>query len=239
MYSSLRYTMAWSLMLAMIAAAGCGTASDKGAEADPENEQSSESGEGTSASTNDDQATGSGATNPPGKPRVLIETDLGKITVELEPKTEITVNNFLYYVEAGHYENTIFHEVMKGHVVIGGSFTADLREKPAEKSQIFSEARKGISNDRGTIAMSRVPHDKNSATCQFFFNLSDNGDMLDHKASATGETADQDYGYCAFGTVIEGMSVVDAIGNAKVGSRGGFEMIPDKDIVIRSMRVVR
>ena len=235
MYSALRYAMAWSLVLTMIAAVGCGSDSDKGAKTEPDSGSPppAESDQGKSASTPLRQAPGS---RVPGKPRVLIETKLGSITVELEPeKAVITVTNFLDYVRAGHYTNTIFHEILKDYVVIGGSFTPDLQERPA-RGPIYNEARNGMSNVRGTIAMSRQPDDKGSATCQFFFNLADNSGILDHKESPTGETADQDYGYCVFGTVVEGMEVVDAIGNAEVQARGDFETIPVEDVVIRSMR---
>ena len=241
MHSALRYAMAWSLMLAMIAAVGCGSDSDKGAETDPGsgNSPPAASGDGASASTPLQQAPGSRVPNPSSKPRVLIQTSLGSITVELEPeKAPNTVTNFLGYVRDKHYDNTIFHEVMKDYVVIGGSFTPDLQEKPA-KLGIYNEARNGMNNVRGTIAMSRLPDNKNSATCQFFFNLADNSGLLDHKESQTDETADQDFGYCAFGTVIEGMEVADAIGNAKVQARGDFEALPVENIVIKSMSEIR
>ena len=239
MHNALRYAIAWSLMLAMIAAVGCGSDSDKGTEAEPDSAspQPAESGEGTSASTPPEQAPGSRVPDRPSKPRVLIETSLGSITVELErEKAGNTVTNFLNYVRAGHYTNTIFHEVIKDYVVIGGTFTPDLQEKPAGQAAIYNEARNGMSNVRGTIAMSRQADNKHSATCQFFFNLADNSGVLDHKESPTGETADQDYGYCAFGTVVEGMNVVDAIGDEKVQARGDFETIPVKDVVIQSIQ---
>lgn len=242
MHSALRYAMAWSLLLAMIVAVGCGSDGDKSSETEPDPgaQQPAASGEGTSASTPSEQAPGSRTPDPPGKPRVLIETNLGSITVELEPeKAPNTATNFLGYVRAGHYDNTIFHEVMRDHVVIGGSFTADLQEKSAAQGAIYNEARNGMSNVRETIAMSRQPDNKNSATCQFFFNLADNSGLLDHKESPTGETADQDFGYCVFGRVVEGMTVVDSIGNVKVQARGGFETIPVEDVIIRSVRELR
>lgn len=245
MHSATRYAMAWSLTLAMIAAVGCGSDAEQGAEteSDPENQQPADPGDGTSALTPPERSTGSGVPSRSSKPRVSIETSLGNITVELlergkadnTAKADNTVTNFLDYVRAGHYDNTIFHEVMKDYVVIGGSFTTDLKEKKAG-FVINNEARTGLSNVRGTIAMSRQPDDKRSATCQFFFNLTDNSGILDHKESPTGETTDQDYGYCAFGTVIAGMEVIDAIGSEAVEARGDFEMIPVKTVLIQSMK---
>ena len=250
MHSAIRYVLAWSLMLAMITAVGCGSDAEKGAktEPEPENQQPADPGDGTSALTPPAQPTGSGGRDRPSKARVLIETSLGDITVELletrkadaTVKADNTVDNFLHYVRDGYYDNTIFHEVLKGYVAIGGSFTADLQEKVAQQPRqpIYNEARTAKSNVRWTIAMSRQPDDKHSATCQFFFNLADNSDILDHKESPAGETTDQDYGYCAFGTVVAGMEVVDAIGNEAVEARGDFEMIPVKNVVIQSMREI-
>jgi cyclophilin family peptidyl-prolyl cis-trans isomerase len=242
MHSAFRYAIAWSLMLTMIAAVGCGSGSDKEAETepDPETQQPAETGDGTSASTPVQPPPGPREPGPPSKPRVLIETSKGSITVELNREKAVnTVDNFLRYVRDEHYNNTIFHEVMKDYVVIGGSFTRDLQERQAGVA-IRNEARNGMSNIRGTIAMSRQTDEKNSATCQFFFNLADNSGLLDHKeAPPEGETADQDYGYCVFGKVVEGMTVVDAIGNAELQARGDFETIPVEDVVIRSMRELR
>ncbi len=139
------------------------------------------------------------------KPRVRFTTNKGVIVVELEAqKAPKTVENFLRYVHEGFYSGTVFHRVVRGFVVQGGGFTADLEKKPTH-GPIPNEASNGLSNLRGTIAMARTM-DPNSATAQFYFNLQDNTALDYQDASARGA------GYCVFGRVVEGADVVDAIG---------------------------
>jgi cyclophilin family peptidyl-prolyl cis-trans isomerase len=238
MYSASRHAIAWSIVLAIVAVAGCGSDNDETTEAEPksQSEQDSESSGEPTGSAPAEQTAGASTPAPPSKPRVLIKTSLGDITVELNPEKAVnTVLQFQDNIKAGYYDNTIFHHVDKGYVVMGGSFTPDMLEN-AERMSFYNEARGGMSNVRGTIAMSRQPQDKNSATCQFFFNLDDNSSLLDHKESLDVETTDQDYGYCVFGTVVDGgMDVVDRIGNAKVHTRGDFEQTPEEQILIISI----
>ena len=122
------------------------------------------------------------------------------MVVELDgANAELTVNHFLTnYVNAGYYTHTIFHQVFKGYVIVGGSFTPEGKEKPA-KFSVRNEAHNGLKNVRGTIALARQPNVRDSARAQFFINVADNP-ALDHK--------DQDnaaaYGYCVFGHVVQG-----------------------------------
>jgi len=171
-------------------------------------------------------------------PKVLIETSLGNVTVELDAeKAPLTVDNFLSYVDNGFYDQTIFHQVFKDYVILGGSYSPDLKEKEAGAA-IRNEARGGLKNLRGTIAMARRADVIDSATCQFFFNLKDNP-KLDYKEGG-GEvySSPEDYGYCVFGSVTEGMDVLEQIGSVAVHDSGEFEMIPVQTVLIRSIRRV-
>lgn len=145
-------------------------------------------------------------------PKVLIETNKGNITVELDAaKAPKTVENFLGYVKDDFYKETIFHRVIAGFMVQGGGMNADLSEK-AKKDSIKNEANNGLKNMRGTIAMARTP-DPDSASSQFFINVVDN-DFLNF----TSETP-QGWGYAVFGKVTDGMDVVDAIAAVKTGAQ--------------------
>lgn len=200
---------------------------------------SSESGETVTASIGggdgSSPASGGQADAPaePVDPVVRIETNLGAFTVTLDPEhAPLTVENFLSYVESGHYDQTIFHQVVDGYIVLGGGFTADLVEKPAQ-TPIRNEAHNGLSNKRGTIAMARQFDVIDSSTCQFFINLGDNT-ALDHKSRSV-----EEYGYCVFGQVTEGMEVVDKIAKAPVHDVPGFEMTPQQAVVVKSARRIR
>jgi len=167
----------------------------------------------------------------PKHPLVVLETSLGKITLQLDQeKAPITVDNFLQYVESGHYNGTIFHQLIKDQpkVVIGGAFTPDRKEKPA-RTPIYCEAHNGLSNRRGTIAMARQPGNVHSATSYFFINLSDNHEELDHK-----DRSPEGYGYCVFGKVADGMEVLDQILAVEVEDLPDFERTPVETITIDS-----
>ncbi len=176
----------------------------------------------------------------PAAPQVEVRTNLGTITIELDPgAAPKTVESFLAYVEDEFYGGTVFHRVIPGFMIQGGGFTAELARKPT-RDPIPNEADNGLSNVRGTVAMARTraPH---SATCQFFINLGDNS-RLDFTAARPGA-----YGYCVFARVVEGMDVVDAIaavptGNATGtqpdGSTAPMQNVPVKPVVIESMRVL-
>lgn len=164
-------------------------------------------------------------------PRVLLETSMGNITVELAPeRAPITVRNFLAYVEKGHYDGTIFHRVIPGFMIQGGGFTADMNEKPTMQP-IPLEARGGLPNDRYTIAMARTsyPH---SATSQFFINVADN-DFLNADRAQDGN------GYAVFGRVVAGEDVVDKIAGVKTGAKGMMRDVPIEAVTIKAAKIVK
>ncbi|MBK8068779.1 MAG: peptidyl-prolyl cis-trans isomerase [Rhodanobacteraceae bacterium] len=139
-------------------------------------------------------------------PKVLIKTNQGDITVELDAaKAPKSVENFVAYVKAGQYDGTIFHRVIDNFMIQGGGYTTELVPKGGERAPIQNEATNGLSNLRGTLAMARTM-DPHSATSQFFINVVDNK-ALDHVSTADGRT----WGYAVFGKVISGMEVVDKI----------------------------
>ena len=162
---------------------------------------------------------------------VKLHTNHGVITLELDAeKAPVTVANFLAYVEAGHYNNTVFHRVIDGFMIQGGGFEPGMTQKPTGE-QIKNEADNGLKNERGTIAMARTqaPH---SATAQFFINIADN-DFLNFKSADL-----QGWGYCVFGKVSDGMDVVDAIRKVKTGSSGFHQDVPKEDVIIERAEVV-
>ena len=167
----------------------------------------------------------------PGAPVVLMETTQGDIRIELYPQeAPESVANFLRYVEDGHYDGTIFHRVVRGFVIQGGGFTAEMQEKDT-REPIENEARNGLRNERGTLSMARTM-DPHSATSQFFVNTKDNA-MLDHTAPTP-----RGWGYAVFGKVISGMEAVDRIEASDVVSRAGHNDVPDTPIVVESATVV-
>jgi peptidyl-prolyl cis-trans isomerase B (cyclophilin B) len=140
--------------------------------------------------------------------RVVLETSKGRIVIELAPdKAPQTVKNFLDYVKAGHYDNTIFHRVIPGFMIQGGGFDSGMRQK-STRPPISNEADNGLRNSRGTIAMARTS-DPHSASAQFFINVVDNT-FLNHSAKTA-----QGWGYAVFGKVVEGMEAADAIAAVK------------------------
>jgi len=163
------------------------------------------------------------------RPVVVIDTTFGPITVELDrSKAPISVDNFLKYVEAGYYDGLIFHRVMPGFMIQGGGMDEQMQEKSkGERPPIKNEARNGLSNLRGTIAMART-NDPDSATAQFFINLVDNSSGLDPYPGSAG--------YAVFGKVISGMDVVDKIAQVPTGHRGPHGNVPVKPIAIKSVR---
>ncbi|WP_440221816.1 peptidylprolyl isomerase [Dokdonella sp. MW10] len=169
----------------------------------------------------------------PASPRVLMKTSLGEITVELNAeKAPKSVENFLQYVKDGFYDGTVFHRVIANFMIQGGGFTPDLRQKPTRPS-IANEAKNGLSNKRGTIAMARTS-DPNSATAQFFINTVDNRN-LDYVSDERAET----WGYAVFGQVVSGMDVVDAIRSTATGPKGPFRGdVPMTDVVIEKVTVL-
>jgi len=155
---------------------------------------------------------------------IRFETSHGAFTVELFAKeAPITVENFLRYVDERHFDGTIFHRIVPGFVIQGGGLDAQFRNRRT-REPIRNEAKNGLKNKRGTLSMARTS-EIDSATSQFFVNLSDN-DFLDHSA--------RDFGYAVFGRVTEGMDVVDKIAAVRTGRRQGYQDAPLEDVVIVS-----
>ena len=164
-----------------------------------------------------------------GNPRVVLETTKGEIVIELfSSRAPATVQNFLNYVDAGFYDGTIFHRVIKGFMVQGGGMEADMQPK-ATGEPIANEADNGLKNDRGAVAMARTgePH---SATAQFFINTVDN-DFLNYRDKTL-----QGWGYAVFGKVVKGMAVVDAIEAVSTTTRGAYQDVPVEPVVIHTAR---
>jgi peptidyl-prolyl cis-trans isomerase B (cyclophilin B) len=151
--------------------------------------------------------------------------DHGVITLELDAeKAPKTVENFLHYVNKGHYDKTIFHRVINNFMVQGGGFEPGMTQKPCDEP-ITNEANNGLKNDNYTVAMARTS-DPHSATAQFFINVADN-DFLNHKAPSM-----QGWGYAVFGKVVAGTDVVDKIRTVKTGRKGFHDDVPKEDVVI-------
>lgn len=163
-------------------------------------------------------------------PQVVMETSLGNVKLELfEKEAPISVKNFLEYAGSGFYNGTIFHRVIAGFMIQGGGFTTDFHQKPT-RGAIKNEAANGLKNQRGTLAMARTGA-PDSATSQFFINVVDNG-ML-NRPNPDG------HGYAVFGRVVEGMDVVDRIRAVKTGFYRGFQDVPQEQVVIKSMKVLK
>jgi peptidyl-prolyl cis-trans isomerase A (cyclophilin A) len=162
-------------------------------------------------------------------PRVELKTSLGVIVLELSAeKAPKTVANFLQYVKDGHYNGTVFHRVIDGFMIQGGGFEPGMKQK-ATRAPIENEARNGLRNDAGTIAMARTS-DPNSATAQFFINVANN-DALNHPRP-------DGHGYAVFGRVVQGMDVVNRIKGVRTGNRGPHQNVPMEDVVIESATVL-
>jgi peptidyl-prolyl cis-trans isomerase A (cyclophilin A) len=168
-----------------------------------------------------------------GNPMVLISTSQGDIKVELyADKAPETVKNFLAYVNARYYDNTIFHRVIPGFMIQGGGLTADMKDKrEGQKAAIKNESSNGLKNDVGTLAMARTS-DPNSATSQFFINVKNN-DFLNK------EKAQDGVGYAVFGKVVEGMDVVKKIEQVPTTSKSGHQNVPTDAVVIKSAKELK
>ena len=163
--------------------------------------------------------------------QVDLETSKGTIRIELDDaKAPESVRNFLAYVDAGHYDGTIFHRVIPRFMVQGGGFASGMNQKPTQPP-IQNEANNGVKNAKYTLAMARTsaPH---SASAQFFINTADNGFLNFSSESASG------WGYAVFGKVVSGQDVVDAIEKVKTGSTGGHGDVPVDDVsILKATRV--
>lgn len=162
-------------------------------------------------------------------PYVLLETTLGDILIELLPEqAPASVANFLRYVDAKHYDYTIFHRVIRGFMIQGGGYDNRLQRRETLEP-VVNEATNGLSNLKGTVALARAA-EKDSACDEFFINAEDNTD-LDHQ-----DETDEGYGYAVFGRVVEGMDVVKKINWKVTKARYGFDDLPVEDIEIISAR---
>lgn len=156
---------------------------------------------------------------------VELHTTLGLIRVELDTaKAPLSSANFLKYVEAGHYDGTVFHRVIKGFMVQGGGFAVGMTQKPVE-TPIRNEATNGVKNDKYTLAMARTS-DPHSATAQFFINANDNAFLNFTSESPSG------WGYAVFGKVVDGTDVVDKIEAVKTGRKSFHDDVPLEDVLI-------
>ena len=157
---------------------------------------------------------------------IRFETSLGTFTVEVDAgSAPVSSENFLRYVDDGHFDGTVFHRVIPGFMVQGGGFKADMSQKPVRKP-IANEAANGLRNRRGSLAMART-NDVNSATAQFFINLVDNA-FLDHKPG--------NFGYAVFGRVVDGMDVIDKIAAVKTGRKQGHDDVPVEPVVVTAAK---
>lgn len=162
---------------------------------------------------------------------VELHTNHGIIKLELDAeKAPKSVENFLNYVKAGHYDNTVFHRVIDGFMIQGGGFEPGMKQKPSE-APITNEANNGLKNVNGSVAMART-NDPHSATAQFFINVNDN-DFLNHSSPTP-----QGWGYAVFGKVVEGLDVVEKIKKVKTGSKGFHQDVPADDVIIEKAVIV-
>jgi peptidyl-prolyl cis-trans isomerase B (cyclophilin B) len=160
---------------------------------------------------------------------IKLTTNHGDILIELDAEqAPITCANFEQYVRDGHYDGTLFHRVINGFMIQGGGMNPDFSQKPT-RAAIENEAKNGLKNQIGTIAMARTnaPH---SATAQFFINVSNN-DFLDYPGQ-------DGWGYCVFGRVVGGMETVEAIKGVKTGNRAGHQDVPVENVVIEKAEIV-
>lgn len=161
--------------------------------------------------------------------KIALETSKGAIELELDAaKAPITVANFVKYVRKGHYDGLIFHRVIPNFMIQGGGFTPDMQQKETD-ANIENEAKNGLKNVRGSIAMARTPN-PHSASSQFFINLKDNS-FLDYPGQ-------DGWGYCVFGKVSKGLEVVDAIAAVQTANNGRHGDVPVEPVLIKSAKVL-
>ncbi len=163
--------------------------------------------------------------------RVALDTNHGTIIIELDteraPKTS---ENFIAYVQSGHFDGTIFHRIIDNFMIQGGGFDKDMNQKPTQ-APIQNEADNGLKNVVGSIAMART-QDPHSASAQFFINIKDNA-FLNHSSKTL-----QGWGYAVFGQVVEGMEVVEAMRQVKTGRHGMHQDVPVDPVIIEKARVL-
>jgi cyclophilin family peptidyl-prolyl cis-trans isomerase len=161
--------------------------------------------------------------------KVKLTTSMGPVVIQLDKeKAPISTENFVKYVESGHYNGTVFHRVIDGFMVQGGGFGKDMRQKPVN-APIKNESTNGLKNDNYTVAMART-NVRDSATSQFFINVKDN-DFLNY-------SGESNPGYAVFGKVVEGKEVVDKMKKVATGNAGGHQNVPNEPIVIEKAECV-
>jgi cyclophilin family peptidyl-prolyl cis-trans isomerase len=232
----LRFLILLSLAVGLVIATGCGgspppedaAAPEKTAEPAAEAPAPAEPvGKEEAAPPPEKKAEPQAKSAPAGNPVVVMETSKGTIKIELYPdKAPETVANFLRYVDDKFYDGTIFHRVIPRFMIQGGGMTPDMHEKPTG-DPIKNESANGLANNRGTIAMARLP-DPHSASSQFFIN------HITNVGLNRGER--DEWGYCVFGKVTDGMDVVDAIAQVQTGNRDGSGNVPVEPVIIKSVR---
>lgn len=162
---------------------------------------------------------------------VLLQTSMGDVKLELYPeKAPTTVANFVSYVNAGHYDGTIFHRVIGNFMIQGGGFDKDMKQKPTQPP-IKNEASNGLKNDNLTVAMART-QDPHSASAQFFINVTDN-DFLNYKSETV-----QGWGYAVFGKVVEGVEVINKIKAVPTTKVSVYQDVPREPVLIEHAKVV-
>jgi peptidyl-prolyl cis-trans isomerase B (cyclophilin B) len=162
---------------------------------------------------------------------IKLHTNHGDITIDLNnEKAPITTQNFIDYVNSGHFDNTIFHRVINDFMIQGGGFESGMNQKET-RAPIQNEAANGLKNDAYTVAMARTS-DVHSASAQFFINVADNG-FLNHTSPTT-----EGFGYCVFGKVVEGKEIVDKIKKVETGNKSGHQNVPLDDVVIQKAEVI-
>ena len=162
---------------------------------------------------------------------VLLKTNHGDITLQLDSaKAPKTVENFLAYVKSGHYDGTIFHRVIDNFMIQGGGMSPGMKQKPTN-AEIENEANNGLKNVKGSIAMART-NEPHSACSQFFINVNDN-DFLNHTAPTP-----QGWGYAVFGSVSNGMDVVEKIKKVPTGNAGYHHDVPSEDVLIETATII-
>ncbi len=166
-------------------------------------------------------------------PRVEIQTNLGNMIVELYPdKAPKTVENFLNYVKSGFYEGTVFHRVVKNFMVQGGAFNKTMEWRRPPSDPIFNEAKNGLPNEPGTLAMAR-DRDPNSATSQFYINLESNKHLNYHRDDPGY------YGHCVFGKIVKGLDIMKLMAERPTGAAGPFSAdVPLEPIVIEKVALL-
>ena len=162
-------------------------------------------------------------------PQLEVKTSLGTISIELyEDKAPKSVENFLQYAKDDFFNGTVFHRVIPGFMIQGGGFTPDMKQK-ATRAPVTNEARNGLKNQTGTLAMARTS-DPHSATAQFFINLKDNG-FLDYPGR-------DGWGYTVFGKVVQGFDIVQKIAMVPTGNAGPHQNVPNTPVIIESVKLL-